>query len=273
MVKSHANCPVDFDAMGRVLSEPDSSLVSRLHPSPNIEPRQGGLKPTILLMHYTGMASCEKAVDWLSRPESKVSCHYVIDTDGTIIQMVREDLRAWHAGVSQWKGETDTNSSSIGIEIHNPGHGDDYCDFPDAQMSSVTDLSREIIERWGIAPEGVLGHSDVAPGRKIDPGEKFDWAGLAAAGIGRWVEPEPPGPLIGSHSQQPSDDDIAYVRRLLASYGYGIALDGRLDAEARKVISAFQIHFRPQRVDGVIDASTVATLERLIEASDLSPTS
>ncbi|MCH9808018.1 MAG: N-acetylmuramoyl-L-alanine amidase [Alphaproteobacteria bacterium] len=238
-----------------------------------MEPRQGGLKPTILLMHYTGMESCEKAIDWLSRPESKVSCHYVIDTDGTIIQMVGERMRAWHAGVASWRGERDVNSASIGIEIHNPGHGKDYRDFPDRQMQAVSALSKEIIARWGIAPERVLGHSDVAPGRKIDPGERFDWAGLAAAGIGRWVEPEPLGPLIESHSRQPGAGDVAHVQRLLASYGYGVAVDGVWGEACRTVLSAFQLHFRPQHFDGVIDASTVATLERLIDASDLGVTS
>lgn len=224
-------------------------------------------------MHYTGMPSCERAIDWLSRPESNVSSHYVIDVDGTITQLVNEDMRAWHAGVSVWRGETDINSSSIGIEIHNPGHGEDYCDFPDAQMQAVADLSGEIIARWDIAPEGVLGHSDVAPGRKIDPGERFDWKGLSELGIGRWIEPEPAGPLISSHSSQPSRDEIAHAQRLLASYGYGVKVDGSLDTVTRDVIRAFQIHFRPQRVDGIIDQSTIATLERLIDASDLSPAS
>ncbi len=224
-------------------------------------------------MHYTGMPSCERAIDWLSRPESKVSSHYVIDIDGTITQLVNEGMRAWHAGVSIWRGETDINSSSVGIEIHNPGHGENYCDFPDAQMQSVAALSSEIISRWNIAPEGVLGHSDVAPGRKIDPGEKFDWKCLANIGIGRWVEPEPIDEHICSHSLEPSNDDIAHVQRLLASYGYGLQVNGQLDDKVRDVIRAFQIHFRPQRADGVIDPSTIATVERLIDASNLSPAS
>ncbi|MEQ8824910.1 MAG: N-acetylmuramoyl-L-alanine amidase [Filomicrobium sp.] len=248
---------------------PDSPLVGRIHPSPNFEPRKDGRQPSILLLHYTGMSSCEKAIDWLSRPEAKVSCHYVVDEDGAVTQMVPESERAWHAGVSKWHGVSDVNSMSVGIEIHNPGHGEDYRDFPDAQMQAVTDLSREIVARWEITPENVLGHSDVAPGRKIDPGEKFDWAGLAQAGVGRWVAPEPVGPVIGSHSRQPSNEEIAHVRRLLALYGYGVGLDGPWDDACRTVLAAFQLHFRPQRVDGVIDASTVATLERLIEASDL----
>lgn len=250
------------------LSAPESSHVQALHPSANYGRRRNGLRPTILLLHYTGMASCAKAIDWLSRPESGVSSHYVVDMDGTVTQLVSEEMRAWHAGKSCWRGETDVNSASIGIEIHNPGHGEDYCDFPDAQMQAVADLSRDIVVRWTIAPEGVLGHSDVAPGRKIDPGERFDWKGLAEAGVGRWVEPEPVGPLIGSHSRQPEPQAVRHVQRLLARYGYGVPVNGVLDAEARKVIAAFQIHFRPQRVDGVIDASTVATLERLVSAAE-----
>jgi N-acetylmuramoyl-L-alanine amidase len=250
---------------------PDSRLVDRLQPSPNFELRHAGLRPTILLLHYTGMSSCKAAIDWLSRPDSKVSCHYVVDLDGTVTQLVPERMRAWHAGVARWRGQTDINSMSIGIEIHNPGHGDDYCDFPDLQMQTVTDLSREIVARWGIAPEGVLGHSDVAPERKCDPGEKFNWAGLAAAGVGRWVEPEPIGPLIGTHSRQATKEEIAKVQRLLAIYGYGVEIDGLMSGRCREVISAFQRHFRPQRIDGVPDFSTVATLERLIAASEVSP--
>ena len=249
---------------------PESKLVSRLHPSANHGPRKNGLTPQILLLHYTGMASCEKAIDWLAHPDSHVSCHYVIDTDGTVTQMVPEALRAWHAGASFWGGETDVNSASIGIEIQNPGHGEDYCDFPDAQMRMVAALSLDIIGRWGIVQEKVLGHSDVAPGRKIDPGERFDWKGLADVGVGRWVEPEAVGPLIASHSQQPSRQVIAHVQSMLKAYGYGIDVTGELDEASRIVIAAFQIHFRPQRVDGVIDASTVATLERLLAASELS---
>lgn len=255
------------------LDAPDSPLVSRLHPSQNFGPRKNGLRPSILLLHYTGMASCEKAIDWLSRPESGVSCHYVVDVDGTITQMVAEEKRAWHAGVSSWQGERDVNSASIGIEIHNPGHGEDYCDFPDMQMDAVAALSRDIIARWRIPPEGVLAHSDVAPGRKIDPGERFDWQGLSEVGVGRWVAPEPLEPLMGSHSRQATSDDVARVQELLAAYGYGIDVNGRLDPASRKVICAFQLHFRPQRVDGVIDRSTVATLERLVAASEPSPVS
>jgi N-acetylmuramoyl-L-alanine amidase len=123
-----------------LLAAADSPHVNALHPSPNIEPRQAGYRPDMLLLHYTGMHSCEKAIDWLARPESKVSCHYVVAEDGTITQMVAESMRAWHAGQSIWSGTTDINSCSIGIEIHNPGHAQGYPDFPDAQMDAVTRL-------------------------------------------------------------------------------------------------------------------------------------
>lgn len=243
----------------------DSPLVTHVHPSPNFEERRNGARASILLMHYTGLASCVRAIDWLSRPESKVSCHYVIDADGTIWQMVAENKRAWHAGVGSWHGDCDINSASIGIEIHNPGHDGGYPDFPEVQMSAVTALSADIITRNGIRPERVLAHSDIAPGRKIDPGEKFDWARLARAGIGHWVDPEPAGPVAESISVLPADADrITQTQTLLRRYGYGIEVTGESDKQSRTVVAAFQRHFRQERVDGLVDASTFITLQRLI---------
>jgi N-acetylmuramoyl-L-alanine amidase len=247
-----------------VIEKPDSPLVARLHPSPNVEPRNRGRTPTILLMHYTGLASVDKALDVLSRPDCKVSCHYVIDEDGTIIQMVAEEMRAWHAGVSFWTGETDINSASIGIEIQNPGHQLGYRDFPEAQMRAVTSLSRDIVARHGIRPERVLAHSDVAPGRKIDPGEKFDWPGLARAGVGHWVQPlaideSDAGLDLGS-----AVPEIGKARELLARYGYGVESTGVFDESMKSVVRAFQLHFRPERPDGRLDRSTLGTLERLV---------
>lgn len=247
-----------------MLTQCDSPLVHYLHPSPNFEERQGGQRASILLMHYTGMACCTKAIDWLSRPESKVSCHYVVDMDGTIWQMVAEARRAWHAGAGSWQGDCDINSASIGIEIHNPGHDGGYPEFPDAQMRAVEALSRDIIMRHGIRPERVLAHSDIAPGRKTDPGEKFDWARMARAGIAHWVEPEP----VSAASEPPAADAemITHSQMLLRAYGYGIEVTGMSDSQSRTTVAAFQRHFRPARVDGLIDASTVITLERLTEA-------
>jgi N-acetylmuramoyl-L-alanine amidase len=248
------------------LREPDSRFVADLHPSPNIGARNSGLRPSILIMHYTGMASAPRAIDWLSRPESHVSCHYVIDEDGRITQMVAESTRAWHAGVSFWQGETDINSASIGIEIQNPGHDDGYHPFPRAQMRGVRDLARDIIARHDIAPERVLAHSDIAPARKIDPGEKFDWAWLAKVGIGHWVAPlavddKDPGAASGPHTA-----DTKLMQTLLARYGYDTGACPAFDKALQINVKAFQRHFRPERVDGRIDRSTLGTLQALIAA-------
>lgn len=244
-----------------MIERPDTHLPARLHPSPNIEPRRNGMQPDILLLHYTGMKTCAAAIDWLSRRESKVSCHYVVDEDGTIIQMVTEELRAWHAGVGAWHGDRDVNSRSIGIEIHNPGHDLGYPSFPARQMQAVLALSLDIVRRWGIPARRVLAHSDIAPARKIDPGEKFDWAGLARAGIGHWVEPAPVG---GERAQtEASPETIVETQRLLQRYGYDIEITGEADPRTQTVVRAFHRHFRPARVDGVIDTSTLETLRRL----------
>lgn len=233
--------------------------------SPNIEARRAGTKPDILLLHYTGMASADKACAWLCAPESKVSCHYLVDEQGRITQMVDELDRAWHAGESSWAGDDDINSRSIGIEIQNPGHGGGYPDFPVAQMQSVLALSLDICARHDIAPPRVLAHSDVAPGRKIDPGEKFDWAFLHRNGVGHWVTPET---VSGGAFLQAGDsgDPVMALQGMLHLYGYGIEPTGVYDTRTKIVVEAFQRHFRQNRVDGVADQSTVATLHQLLAA-------
>lgn len=242
-----------------------SALRHRVMPSPNVEPRQDGKTVQILLLHYTGMDDAERACAWLCDPASKVSCHYLVDADGRITQMVDEDLRAWHAGQSIWKGEHDINSCSIGIEIHNPGHGNGYPNFPPAQMAAVSALGLDIVRRHRIAPEHVLAHSDVAPRRKIDPGEKFDWKALHEQGLGHWVSPHPLG---GGQFFQMGDsgDSVEALQAMLALYGYGIDITGEFDADTKSVVGAFQRHFRPERVDGIADRSTIETLRRLIDA-------
>ena len=249
-----------------MIKEPDSPLVADLHPSPNIEPRRRGLRPTILLLHYTGLPTVKRAIEVLSRPDCKVSCHYVVDDDGRIVQMVAEADRAWHAGVSIWAGERDINSASIGIEIQNPGHQLGYPDFPDAQMRAVAALAGDVAARHGIRPERVLAHSDVAPGRKIDPGEKFDWRALAEEGIGHWVAPLPLEPDDAGWAAGSEGPAIAEARSLLARYGYGIEGHGGLDEAMRLAVRAFQLHFRPACVDGRLDRSTLDTLARLVAA-------
>ena len=194
---------------------PDSSLVHDVVLSPNHGARVGDRLPDMILLHYTGMPESQGALEWICSPQSKVSAHYYVFEDGRIIQMVPEALRAWHAGESFWANDTDINSCSIGIEIANPGHDHKYPDFPARQIAAVTALCRSIIKRRLIPAERVLAHSDVAPGRKSDPGEKFPWRILHNSGVGHWVEPLPivPGPdfTIGDRG-----DVIASFQLLLA---------------------------------------------------------
>jgi N-acetylmuramoyl-L-alanine amidase len=168
--------------------------------------------------------------------------------------------------VSHWRGESDINSASIGIEIQNPGHNAGYPAFPVVQMMAVRNLSLDICRRNGIGPEGVLAHSDVAPGRKIDPGERFDWPWLARAGVGHWVAPEPIGWDAGTLGLGDEGEAVRAMQLALARYGYGIEATGVFDARAEQVVAAFQRHFRPQRIDGRYDASTAISLRRLSDA-------
>lgn len=249
---------------------PDSKLAESFRASPNVEPRRERRAPDMLLLHYTGMESAAAALDWLTIEESKVSAHYLIDESGTIIQMVPEELRAWHAGQSLWAGETDLNSCSIGIEIHNTGHppkGEEgrLPAYPDIQMQAVEALCRDILSRHAIPADRILAHSDVAPARKQDPGETFDWGRLAAAGIGHWVAPaaigDDPGMGIGDEGE-----GVLALQEALSAYGYGIETTGTYGRGMENVVTAFQRHFRPARIDGRADASTVETLQRLLSA-------
>lgn len=234
--------------------------------SPNIEPRRGGARPDMIVLHYTGMDSAAAACAWLCDSRSKVSCHYLVGADGEITQMVGEEMRAWHAGASSWEGDSDVNSRSIGIEIHNPGHLLGYQEFSGAQMEALIALCHDILSRHDVKSRHVLAHSDVAPSRKIDPGEKFDWQRLHAAGIGNWVTPAPlrDGPVLQVGD---TGDKVADLQAKLARYGYGIDGTGNYDAQTKTVIQAFQRHFRPAHIDGIADPSTIETLDRLIAAS------
>jgi len=233
-------------------------------PSPNFNDRQGGAAD-MLLMHYTGMESGEGALDRLCDAAAQVSAHYLVFEDGRIVSMVDEDNRAWHAGVANWAGESDINSRSIGIEIVNPGHEFGYPDFPAEQMTAVMALSQDIVSRLNISATRVLAHSDVAPGRKADPGEKFPWAALATLGVGHWVEPVEliNGPVMAMGDR---GDNVAELQFQLADYGYGIVVDGQFGEVTAEVVTAFQRHFRPERVDGAADLSTLGTLRLLRDA-------
>jgi len=244
---------------------PDSLLVREVRPSPNHDRRV--LATDILLLHYTGMASTAAATERLCDPAAKVSGHYVVMESGTIIQLVPEERRAWHAGHSSWEGVNDINSRSVGIEIGNRGHDYDYPDFPEPQIAAVIALCRDIITRRHLRADRVLAHSDVAPERKCDPGEKFPWHRLHREGVGAWVEPAPirPGLVLGPHDIGP---DVADLQAALQVYGYGIAATGIYDELTAAVVTAFQRHFRPDCIDGRADLSTIETLRSLLAASD-----
>jgi N-acetylmuramoyl-L-alanine amidase len=226
-------------------------------PSPNHGPR--AKKVDMLLVHYTGMPSARAALDRLTDSASRVSVHYLIDEDGTAYRLVPEDRRAWHAGVAFWGGERDINSVSIGIELVNPGHEFGYRRFPEAQMAALEALATDIVQRHRIAKPRVLGHSDVAPRRKQDPGELFDWSRLARAGVGLW--PRKSGAMAGP-SFGPGDrsGEIAEAQCLLHDFGYEIVETGVFGEETMAVITAFQRHFRQERVDGRLDAETLARI-------------
>ncbi len=232
-------------------------------PSPNHGERVDGVRPDMIILHYTGMPSEEGALAWLCSPESQVSSHYFVHEDGRVVQLVPEQRRAWHAGKSFWAGETDINSRSIGIEIANAGHPEGLPPFPDKQIEAVIELCRDCGRRLDIRPERVLGHSDVAPVRKVDPGENFPWGRLHAAGVGHFVEPVP---ISGGRFFQKGDSGqpIEALQSMLSLYGYDIDITGEYSDKTEGVIAAFQRHFRPALVDGVADMSTIETLHRLL---------
>jgi N-acetylmuramoyl-L-alanine amidase len=230
--------------------------------SPNIDTRSGEID--ILLMHYTGMTSALAAVERLCDPLARVSAHYVVDEAGQIYQLADESARCWHAGISHWRGLPDVNSRSIGIEIANPGHEHGYVPFPDAQMRSVIALSQAILARWPIPARNVIGHSDIAPSRKEDPGELFDWARLAVAGIGLW-----PFGAVADRSIVPlgrgdSGSAVLTLQQDLARYGWPCPAHGRFDAETEKTVVAFQRHFRQSPLNGRFDAQCRARLDALL---------
>lgn len=219
-------------------------------PSPNWDERS--LPITMIVLHYTGMADAAVAIERLCDAESKVSCHYLVAEDGQIVHMVPEGKRAWHAGRSYWRGIDDINSASIGIELVNPGHELGYRPFPEAQMAALLPLMTEIVERYGITRGNIVGHSDIAPARKIDPGELFDWDRLAGL---RLALPKPFKYLTDPHW-----NDGGFLLAL-ERFGYEIA-----DTEA--AVRAFQRRYRPDLIDGVIDGHCRAILLSLLTGGD-----
>ncbi|MDE2361979.1 MAG: N-acetylmuramoyl-L-alanine amidase [Hyphomicrobiales bacterium] len=242
---------------------PDSALVDLVTPSPNHGDRRGR-RVDSLILHYTGMPTAEGALQRLCDAAAEVSSHYLVFEDGRIAQLVPEDRRAWHAGRSFWAGETDMNSASIGVEIVNPGHDAGAPPFPEAQIEAVIRLAADVMQRRGIAPERVLAHSDIAPGRKVDPGESFPWARLASCGVGLWREPAPlaDGLVLARGA---TGDRVRALQDGLASLGYGIDATGEYDAATETVVGAFQRRWRPARIDGAADVSTARTLDALLK--------
>ena len=242
---------------------PDSSIASDVIPSANFGERNKGRMPDMILLHYTGMPDANGAIAQLCAAGTDVSAHYIVLEDGRIIQCVPESKRAWHAGASVWAGEEDINSCSIGIEIVNRGHDWGYPEFPLRQIAAVIALCRGIILRRNVPSHRVLAHSDVAPSRKKDPGEKFPWHSMANSGVGHWVQP---APIVRSDALKIGtvSDGVRDLQLALARYGYGVPVNGRFDTATLDVVTAFQRHFRPARVDGVADHSTLATLQSLL---------
>ncbi len=223
-------------------------MAPRDRPSPNFDARPAGQAVDMLLLHYTGMESEEAALARLCDPAAKVSAHYCIGEDGGVTRLVDEAARAWHAGAGLWAGASDINARSIGIELVNPGHEFGYRAFPQDQIAALIVLAQDILSRHPIPAARVLGHADVAPLRKQDPGELFPWARLAAAGIGLWPEAPPEAPV----------PEAAAIKHRLAAFGYGY-----LEEDFEAVVRAFQRHFQPRNVTGIADARTAAILQTL----------
>jgi N-acetylmuramoyl-L-alanine amidase len=241
----------------------DSPVAAEYIASPNHGERLGHRVPDAIILHYTGMASERAALRRLCAPSSGVSAHYFVCECGRVVQMVPESRRAWHAGVGVWRGEQDLNSASIGIEIANVGHDGGLPPFNSDQILALIGLCRDVVRRLAIAPERVLGHSDIAPARKRDPGERFPWKRLAQSGVGHWI---PPAPLLGPSRFKLGDTDpqIRLLQEQLAAYGYGVNITGQYDSQTLIVLTAFQRRFRPARVDGEPDESTIETLKALL---------
>jgi N-acetylmuramoyl-L-alanine amidase len=231
-------------------------------PSPNLDAR---LKPPdMIILHYTGMPTGAEALARLRDPIAQVSAHYLVEEDGRVFLLVPEERRAWHAGISFWKGERALNGVSIGIELVNPGHDWGYRPFPDAQIETLLELLGGIRGRWSVPDARILAHSDVAPNRKLDPGEFFPWERLAEAGHGLWAEPSPaPGAPLA-----PGEESTAVfaLQAGLTRLGYDCAPSGAYDEATTTTVTAFQRHWRPGRVDGAADGETRARLMALLRA-------
>jgi N-acetylmuramoyl-L-alanine amidase len=234
--------------------------------TPNFDYRPEKARIDLLVLHYTGMKNGKEALDKMCDPVAKVSAHYMVDRDGSVVNLVSEDKRAWHAGISCWQGMSSLNDTSLGIEIVNPGHEWGYIPFTDEQMASVTVLCKEVMARHGIEARNVVGHSDIAPSRKEDPGELFDWKGLALEGIGLWPDVKKmrksDETLIALGSE---DIDVGRIQKMLLDYGYHIRVDGYYGSKTEDVVRGFKRHYVTEHLNVSWDRLADARLKRLLE--------
>lgn len=211
--------------------------------SPNFNDRPTFKKLNLIVLHYTGMTPAEEALTRLCDPDAKVSAHYLIEKNGKLHQLVDETKRAWHAGISFWQGETDINGISLGIEIDNGGHDFGLPDYPAAQIEALLHLLEKLVQKYNVPKERIIGHSDIAPTRKIDPGEHFPWLTLHEHGFGLWPEATP---------VRIAPQSIFDAQHILAAIGYDCPLTGALDSQTIAVIEAFQRHFTPHEITGTL---------------------
>jgi len=233
-------------------------IINRDHPSPNFNERPDGCKPDMVILHYTGMESGESALKRLCDPSAEVSAHYLVEEDGRVFELVPPEKRAWHAGVSHWQGRNNLNHYSIGIEIVNPGHDFGYRDFPMVQTASVLDLIKHLDAAFEIPGHNYIGHSDIAPTRKMDPGEKFPWGLLADEGFGIWSDVD--GVDLSRIHVAADKVETTLLQQDLKALGYGIEVTGDYDDMTRSCVTAFQRHWRPASVTGDYDVGTKTIL-------------
>ena len=238
----------------------DSDSAQIEAPSPNFDARLS--PPDMVVIHYTGMQSGTAALARLRDPDAQVSAHYLIERDGRVFRLVAEERRAWHAGVSFWKGDRDVNARSLGVELANPGEEHGYLPFPEAQVEALLALLERMRQRWTIHDRDIVGHSDVAPSRKVDPGPLFPWKRLAEAGHGLWAEP--PAAPGASLCEGDAGQGVFLLQAGLTRLGYDCAPSGAFDGATRTIVEAFQRHWRPERIDGVMDGESRARLMALL---------
>ena len=242
--------------------------ISRL--SPNCDerlPPEGHDKPVIdtIILHYTGMESAEAALERMCDPDAEVSAHYMIDEQGKVFELVAPEKRAWHAGVSFWQGRNGLNHTSIGIELVNPGHDLGYLGFPEAQIESLLALLRSLRDKFDIPANRYLGHSDVAPGRKVDPGEKFPWQRLSEEGFGVWPTSRCDATLTNKKTilakKGMMGSEIASLNKLLVLAGYSVPVNEEFSQMTADALAAFQRHWHQEGVHGYLDESTLVVLK------------